>query len=215
MIGLKPRTVTTIAVVGRFSVLIWWSPARQEAPGRATSTPTPTGVREFLRAEVGEPGGGGGAGEGGGDAVGDGGPGRPAAECLLPARRRLVDLRGALPLAARPAARVAARAEDERDDQDQQAQRDVEGWIDGVLGAAGDLARAAEREHDHEAERDARQHRAEQVAEQQPFRARQHEHDRGGGQQRGVERGRDREDKDLAQGPTMTASMRSGITPNE
>ncbi len=100
-------------------------------------------------------------------------------------------------LTPRAAPPVATSRDAGDDQQDEGPEREVEDRVDGVLGGTGG-ARSGQQEHEQQAAGDARDSSAEQVAEQEPFRAWQRQHDRHGGQQRWVQHRGQGEDVDAS-----------------
>ena len=78
-------------------------------------------------------------------------------------------------------------ADPDDDQQDEDAEREVNDRADRALGGAG-RTRSGQQEHEQQTAGDARQSRAEEIAEEEPLWIREREHDRDRGQQRRVQR---------------------------
>ncbi len=132
-------------------------------------------------------------------------------ELALPPRRSFVGLGGLALLSALPQSRYPPGVEHERDDQCDRAQRDVDRRTDRVLGRVG-RARIAEREDDDDAERDARHERADQIAAHQLRRPIEQQHHGHRGDERRVQRRRQRQQNDVAHavGAVATAAGSGG-----
>ena len=92
---------------------------------------------------------------------------------------------------------VTPGGEHKRDHESDSSEREVSGGAERVLRRV-DHARVLEAEDDHEAERDARHHRADQVADQQPLGVVEQQNHGRDGDQRRVERGGEGEEEDVA-----------------
>jgi hypothetical protein len=120
-----------------------------------------------------------------------------------------VPLPGAFaPRAAFLEALVLTRLEAKRDHEEDRAQREVHDRADRVLRGF-DHARSFQREHDHEADRDARHHRPEQVAEHQLLGVRQEQHHNRDGNQRRIRHRGQGEDENLSHNLSMIESIGS------